>query len=79
MSDGNVEWDSEILQNFTTCKEKQISCLECRVGPLCKGACRQLIMEFNNPDKCIFGLSEQDKTQMVLNLFEERFLHKNIL
>lgn len=73
---GMVEWDKEILQNFKTCKENQTECLKCRVAPLCGGACRQLIMEVNDPNKCIFGLSESDKDQMVINHFEDIFLKK---
>ena len=40
-------------------------------------ACRQLLMEFNNTDKCIYNLSEDDKDQMVMNHFENKFIHPN--
>lgn len=57
-----------------TAKLKKPICQSCRIAPLCCGGCKQKAMEAEDGDSCTFGYTSEDMDNIVLHLFETRYM-----
>lgn len=68
-SDGIILWENNSLEARLKSKFKNKPCLECRLLPICNGACSQKAIEYQNYDYCILSYSEDKKDEVVLDRF----------
>lgn len=73
---GKVEYDEKLMQLRASAKFGKKICQECRIAPLCGGGCRQRAMEAAASEECTMGYSEDDKDDIVLDLFDYSFCSK---
>ena len=73
---GKVEYDEKLMQLRASAKFGKKICWECRIAPLCGGGCRQRAMEAAASEECTMGYSEDDKDDIVLDLFDYSFCSK---
>lgn len=73
---GKVEYDEKLMQLRASAKFGKKICQECRIAPLCGGGCRQRAMEAAASEECTMGYSEDDKDNIVLDLFDYSFCSK---
>ncbi len=71
---GEIVYNEDKLKLFETAKFSKEVCKNCRIAPRCAGGCRtQAVEHFDNPF-CLYGYTDEIIDEMILELFEERFL-----
>jgi uncharacterized protein len=73
LADGTIEWN-ERYEKRMNIKFNNPPCRECNILPLCGGGCSQHALENANREYCIFNFDEQQKMQIVKNIFRELVL-----
>ena len=72
--DGSIDYKKEVYHDRNKSKLSKKICRECRVAPICGGGCKQRAYEDKDNPNCTFGYTEEDKDNMVLDIFEYSFL-----
>lgn len=67
--DGEIVWIPEKYQLRRTIRLFNPVCQRCRIAPICGGTCSQQQIERRNVKGCLYGYSEADKDEIVLNKF----------
>lgn len=73
-ADGNVIIDQARYEHRMCSKFSREACRNCRFAPRCGGGCRTQAVERPVTSECMYGYSEEDLDEFILELFEERFL-----
>lgn len=66
---GTIIWDNEKMNKRKTIRFSKEICKSCRIAPICGGTCSQRGLDSGNVNKCIRGLEESGKDNVVLNQF----------
>lgn len=72
--DGTVEWRDNAHECRLAAKFSKPVCHTCRIAPICGGGCCTQALEHPEPDKCIYGYTEEQKDAMVANRFEQLYM-----
>ena len=67
--DGEIVWIPEKYQLRRTIRLFNPVCQRCRIAPICGGTCSQQQIERRGVRGCLYGYSEADKDEIVLNKF----------
>ena len=70
MESGEIEFDSELLKARNESKFSKKVCRDCRVAPLCGGACIQKAYELRHHEECTLGYTEEDKDNVIINILD---------
>ncbi len=70
-ANGRIKWLPLHYQRAEATPLNNASCRECKILPICIGGCSQKIIEHDNKDSCILGMSEEDKEQYALRVYNE--------
>lgn len=49
-------------------------CQNCRIAPICGGGCKQRASESIESNTCTYGYSENDKDNLIIDIFEHQFI-----
>lgn len=72
--DGTVAWRDNAHECRLAAKFSKPVCHTCRIAPICGGGCCTQALEHPEPDKCIYGYTEEQKDAMVANRFEQLYM-----
>jgi len=72
--DGHIRYDNDMYERRNRSKLSKEICRTCRIAPICGGGCKQKAYESMNNENCTFGYSEEDKDNIVLDIFEYSYL-----
>jgi uncharacterized protein len=73
-SDGRIIWEGNIINEYFTNKFSKEICYACKIAPLCGGGCRQRAKEYANINSCIYGYTQEEINQIILNRFTLRYI-----
>lgn len=73
--DGKIVWENDSLNVRLNSKFKNKPCLECRLLPICNGACTQKALDYQDRDYCILLYDERKKDQVILDKFTNYISH----
>lgn len=73
---GQLIWEKSFAEKRLNVRFKNLACLKCRILPICNQACSQKALYSQNQDICIFHYSENDKDNIILDIFQ-RYINKN--
>lgn len=74
LADGTIEYIDNLPLRRRACKFSKQVCHECRIAPICGGGCVQKAYEKRNAgNECIYGYSEKDIDDIVVNRFDYSF------
>lgn len=69
-SNGEIIWNLDKYRLRRTIRLSRTECQQCRIAPLCGGACAQKQIERqNNSLSCLLGYTEEIKDQIILDKF----------
>ena len=68
--DGKLVWEDDSLNKRMRIKFTNKPCLNCRILPICNGACSQKHFYSEGHDFCVLGFSEEKKDKAILDKFE---------
>ena len=68
-SDGTIIWEHNKMETRLKSKFKNKPCLECRLLPICNGACSQKALEDQGHDYCVLSYNDDKKNEVVLDRF----------
>lgn len=74
---GSVVWDGDRYSKRMASKFSKPVCHVCRIAPLCGGGCRTQAVEHPEPNKCIYGYTEDEIDEFIIERFEELCLSQN--
>lgn len=72
--DGTISWNEAVRERYFTSKFSKEVCHTCKIAPLCGGGCRQRAIETGSENVCIYGYSQDDINQIILNRFTLRYI-----
>ncbi len=70
---GTLIFDKARYERRLNAKMARAVCRTCRIAPICGGGCRQRAMEAADKETCVYGYTEKDKDDIVLDIFEHRY------
>ena len=73
-TDGSIILDHNKYEHRMSCRFTKEICHKCRIAPRCGGTCRTKSMERESIDICNCGYSKENIDELILEIFEERFL-----
>ncbi len=74
-SNGIPEWNEKYTKRIYDTRFKNKPCLDCKILPVCNGGCSQHRMENENTDYCIHQFDENNKLDIVKDIFYSRLYH----
>lgn len=75
--DGEIIWENNSKEIRMNARFKKAICHRCRIAPICGGGCSQNSIEDNkNENTCVFGYSEKDVNNIILERFEYMFMQQ---
>lgn len=77
--EGEIQYDDNKIQLWKNSKFSKPICHTCRIAPICGGGCRQRAIEASESETCIFGYSEKDKDDIILDIFDYTFCNQDSL
>lgn len=66
---GELVWENESLEKRLSSKLKNVSCLSCRILPLCHGGCTKHSLNAQG-EYCLYDFNDNLKNQVVLDVIE---------
>lgn len=76
-NDGTVVYDNCSYERRSRAKFSKHVCHECRIAPICGGGCAQKAIENMTTDKCLYGYTDKDIDDLILNRFDYSFAVKD--
>ena len=77
--EGEIVWDMEKYQLRRTIRFTRPQCRQCRIAPICGGACSQKHIEQQNSVRaCLLGYDEQAKDEVLLDKFYADVVKPNL-
>lgn len=73
---GIIEYKEDIVRKRNKSKFAKPICHTCRIAPLCGGGCKQCASEDVNFETCTLGYTEEDKDDIILNIFDYVFCNE---
>ena len=71
---GDIVYEEGLKEKRESARFSKEVCKNCRIAPVCGGGCAQKAMEFYDTDGCVFGYSDADIDNYVLDRFEYSLL-----
>ena len=72
-TNGAIIYDENILRHRNNAKLQKQVCRTCRIAPICGGGCKQCALEDLGNNNCTFGYNENDKNNIILDIFEHSY------
>lgn len=72
-SDGQIEFIPGVMELRNSAKLSKEICKNCRIAPLCGGGCKQRAMEDRTSAECTFRYTEEQKDNIILDIFEHAY------
>lgn len=72
---GTIAYKDEIINKRRNSKFSKEICHKCRIAPLCAGGCCQRALESGDDDICVYGYSEKNKDDIVMDIIHAILSH----